>query len=79
MQLYLPEELYRQVKARGLPASELLQQAVRAELRRQDLLIETDRHLASLIDDFGAPTLADRARARKLLGEPRRGRARKSA
>ena len=31
MQLYLPDDLYEMVKARGLPASELLQKAVRAE------------------------------------------------
>ena len=32
MQVYLPDDLYELVKARGLPASELLQKAVRAEL-----------------------------------------------
>ena len=34
MQVYLPDELYRLVKKRRLPASELLQSAVRAEVRR---------------------------------------------
>ena len=48
MQVYLPDDLYAKVKSRGLPASELLQQAVRAELRRQDLLAETDKYLTSL-------------------------------
>ena len=43
MQVYLPDDLYDLVKARGLPASELLQKAVRAEVRRLDLLAETDR------------------------------------
>ena len=41
LQVYLPDELYKQLKARGLPASELLQKAVGAELRRLDLLAET--------------------------------------
>jgi post-segregation antitoxin (ccd killing protein) len=63
MQVYLPEAMYEQVKERGLPVSELLQKAVRAELRRQDLLAETDRYLADLVADVGAPSAAQRARA----------------
>jgi post-segregation antitoxin (ccd killing protein) len=63
MQLYLPEAMYRQVKARGLPVSELLQKAVQVELRRQDLLAETDRYLADLVAEVGAPSAAQRARA----------------
>ena len=54
MQVYLPESMYEQVKARCLPVSELLQKAVQAELRRQDLLAETDRYLADLIARAGA-------------------------
>ena len=46
LQAYLPDDLYEQVKARGLPASELLQKAVRAGLSRQELLAETDRYVA---------------------------------
>ncbi len=63
MQVYLPEAMYKQVKARGLPVSELLQKAVQAELRRLDLLAETDRYLADLIAEVGAPGAAQRARA----------------
>lgn len=63
MQVYLPEAMYEQVKTRGLPVSELLQKAVQAELRRQDLLVETDRYLADLIAEVGAPSVAQRARA----------------
>jgi len=63
MQVYLPDGLYEQVKARGLPASELLQKAVRAELRRLDLLAETDRYVADLIAEVGAPIAAQRTRA----------------
>jgi len=79
MQVYLPEQLFREVKTRGLPASELLQRAVRLELRRQDLMRETDRYVAALVKEVGVPTSADRARARRLLGTPRRSRARRSA
>jgi hypothetical protein len=66
MQLYLPDDLYALVKARGLPASELLQKAVRAELRRLDLLEENARYLAELEVEVGEPTRADRARAKTV-------------
>ena len=56
MQVYLPDELYDALKERKLSPSELLQEAVRAELRRQALLEETDRYLAELIDDVGEPS-----------------------
>lgn len=63
MQVYLPDDLYQQVKARRLPASELLQEAVRAEVRRQDLLAETDTYLAELVAEVGEPSAAELARA----------------
>lgn len=63
MQVYLPDHLYKLVKARGLPASELLQRAVRAELRRLELLSATDRYVAGLVAEVGAPTATQRARA----------------
>ncbi|MBV8161954.1 MAG: hypothetical protein JO265_13605 [Acidimicrobiia bacterium] len=66
MQVYLPDDLYRAVKERELPASELLQKAVRAELRRQALLEETDRYLAELIDEVGEPSARAAARAGAL-------------
>lgn len=72
MQVYLPDDLYALVKARGLPASELLQEAVRAEVRRQDLLIKTDEYLADLIAEVGQPSARQRARARgvaRRIGE----------
>jgi post-segregation antitoxin (ccd killing protein) len=64
MQLYLPDDLYELVKSRGLPASELLQKAVRAELRRLELLDENARYLAELEAEMGQPTAAERARAK---------------
>jgi hypothetical protein len=66
VQVYLPEELYRAVKERQLPASELLQGAVRSELRRLELLEETDRYLSELVDEVGEPTPALVARAERL-------------
>jgi post-segregation antitoxin (ccd killing protein) len=66
MQVYLPDDLYEQLKARGLPASELLQEAVRAELRRRELLERTDAYLADLIAEVGEPTAREIARAEAL-------------
>lgn len=74
MQVYLPDDLYAEVKSRGLPASELLQKAVREALHREQLLEETDKYLAELTAEVGEPTEEDRAWARDfvagLLDEP---------
>lgn len=72
MQVYLPDELYRLVKERDMPASELLQEAVRAEVRRQNLLEETDRYLAELIEHVGEPSAEAIARAEALSRRIRR-------
>ena len=76
MQLYLPDDLHGLVKTRGLPASELFQKAVRAEVRRLDLLAETDRYVAKLIAEVGPPSAHDRERAasvaRRLERRPTR-------
>ena len=61
--MYLPDALYRAVKERGLPASELLQEAVQAELRRQQLNDAADTYLAELIAEVGEPSSRDVARA----------------
>ena len=66
MQVYLPDDLYEQVKTRHLPASQLLQQAVRAELRRQDLLGETESYLAELLAEVGEPSQQERTRAETM-------------
>ena len=63
MQLYLPDDLHGLVKTRVLPASELFQKAVRAVVRRLDLLAETDRYVAKLIKKVGAPSALDRKHA----------------
>lgn len=67
MQVYLPQDLYAAVKERGLPASELLQAAVQAELRRQQLEEETDRYLAELKAEVGEPSKRDRAKAAAVV------------
>jgi post-segregation antitoxin (ccd killing protein) len=66
MQVYLPDDLYQQVKERSLPASELLQEAVRAELRRQELLEKTDTYLAELVAEVGEPSARELARAEAI-------------
>lgn len=63
MQVYLPDALYQQVKERGLPASELLQEAVAAEVRRQDLEMRADEYLAELLAEVGEPSEAEMSRA----------------
>jgi len=67
MQVYLPDDLYEQLKARGLPASELLQEAVRAAIRHQDLEAAMDRHLEGLVAEVGEPTPDDLAYAQALV------------
>jgi post-segregation antitoxin (ccd killing protein) len=63
MQVYLPDELYRAVKERCLPASELLQEAVAAELRRQELNDQVDNYLSELVAEVGTPSAREQARA----------------
>jgi post-segregation antitoxin (ccd killing protein) len=67
MQVYLPDDLYRAVKEGQLPASELLQNAVRAELRRQQLLDDADRYIEELAEEVGQPSPADVKRADRLV------------
>ena len=67
MQVYLPDALYRAVKERSLPASELLQKAVTQELRRQELLEETDKYLADLVGEVGEPTAEELFQAETLV------------
>lgn len=66
LQVYLPDELYTELKRHALPASQLLQVAVRAELERRRALEETDAYLAELADDVGEPTEDQRADAEAI-------------
>jgi len=74
--VYLPDELYDLVKKRRLPASELLQDAVRAEVRRRQLLAAGDEYVAELTAEVGKPTARQRAAAiavvKKLAARSRR-------
>lgn len=79
MQIYLPDELYSEVKQRGLPASELLQTAVRAELRRRDLSAETDRYLEALVAEVGEPSTREVSSAKTLARRVRGQQARKAS
>jgi len=63
LQVYLPDDLYNELKARDLPASELLQEAVRAELQRRDALEATDSYLDELAAEIGEPSRRQVARA----------------
>ncbi|MDA8267124.1 MAG: hypothetical protein M0013_01955 [Actinomycetota bacterium] len=72
IQVYLPDDLYRAVKDREMPASELLQRAVRSELHRQELLEETDRYLEELVATVGEPSPAVVQRAEALSRRIRR-------
>ena len=67
MQIYLPDDLYAEVKSRRLRASELLQQAVRAEIRRQKLIDAANEYLAELIAETGEPSPEDLAWAEDLV------------
>ncbi len=73
--MYLPDDLYKALKSRGLPASELLQQALRAELERRDALDAVEEYLSDLGDEVGEPSgrqlsraeaIAQRIRSRSL-------------
>lgn len=66
MQVYLPEDLYEIVKQRRLPASELLQQAVRSEVRRRKLQSASRRYTAELAAEVGQPTPREHARANEV-------------
>jgi hypothetical protein len=66
MQVYLPDDLYEKVKERSLPVSALLQEAVRAELHRQQLLERMDTYLSELVADVGEPSVRDLARAEAI-------------
>jgi hypothetical protein len=79
MQVYLPDDLYKLVKKGRLPASELLQKAVRAEVRRRELLQETDKYLAELASEVGQPSARQRSRARAIAAQVGQRRRRKAS
>ncbi len=74
LQVYLPDALYNELKSRDLPASELLQIAVRAEIERQDALDATDRYVEELAAEVGEPSARDRLRAERIVARVQAGR-----
>jgi len=66
VQVYLPDDLYQELKSRNLPASELLQEALRAEIRRLELTEAGDAYLASLEREVGEPSQRERGRAEAI-------------
>ena len=67
LQVYLPDDLYDELKRRELPASELLQVAVRAELERRSVLDATDDYLTELAATVGEPTERQQTRADAIV------------
>ena len=63
LQVYLPDDLHEELKRRGLPASELLQIALRAELERRDALDATGIYLDELAAEVGEPSSRQHAHA----------------
>lgn len=61
-----PVGLYEAVKSHRLPASELLQNALRAEVRRRELLAAGTKYTADLAAQVGKPTTQQRARAASI-------------
>ena len=56
LQVYLPDDLHDELKRRGLPASELLQIAVRTEVERREALDATSAYLDELAAEVGEPS-----------------------
>jgi post-segregation antitoxin (ccd killing protein) len=82
MQVYLPDELHAAVKANRLGASKLLQDAVRAELRRRTLVEEGRKYVDEIDKRRGTPSRRERAAAGQWvenLLEGGRKRTRRSA
>jgi hypothetical protein len=79
VQVYLPGDLYAELKSRDLPASELLQLAVKAEIERRDALDATDQYLVELAAEVGEPSPRDRARARAIAQRIQNHRLHKSS
>ena len=67
IQLYLPDDLYQEVKSRGLPASEILQIAVRAVVEREKSREGLEQYIRELEEEIGTPTEEQNARAAAIV------------
>ncbi len=74
IQVYLPDELHREVKRSGLSPSELLQDAVRAELQRREQIARLDEYLRELEQEVGKPARSDKTRADAIVRKMTRNR-----
>ena len=79
IQVYLPDELHRELKRSGLSPSELLQHAVRSELQRRQQIARLDEYLGALEKELGKPTRAEKARADAVVRRLTRRRARRAS
>jgi len=67
LQVYLPDDLFNELKERNLSASELLQIALRAELDRQRALDATAKYIDELAEDVGEPSNRQRTLAETIV------------
>jgi hypothetical protein len=65
MQVYLPDDLYTQLKEAGMSASALLQDAVRREVHTRELNRLADEYLADMDARHGPPTPEETAEAQE--------------
>jgi len=67
MQVYLPDDLHAAVKEYGLPASDMLQKAVREEIRRLELIKAGEEYLEKLRAEVGPSTPESKAWAEEII------------
>ncbi len=54
--VYLPDDLYSAMRDREWSPSKMLQDALRTELRREELVAEMQRYVDELTEEIGEPT-----------------------
>lgn len=64
--VYLPNDLYEEVKRDGAPVSEILQEALRARTAMAERLRALDAYLDDMVAEVGTPTAANRRAADEL-------------
>jgi post-segregation antitoxin (ccd killing protein) len=68
IQVYVNDDLHRQIKERELPASEIFQQAVEKEIARLRAIEAMDDYLNDLVTEVGRPTAEEVGMAADSLG-----------
>lgn len=69
VQVDLPDEMYRQLKQHDIYPSELLQKALLGELRRREVLQETERYPEQQFRELGQPTDDEISYSSRVLRE----------